>query len=118
MSRSRLTALIVLLVLAGYDFSFQPQRLVDSFQALRCCREHCQKSGPISAAERCCGVAADQAGLRAVHAHAVDVGAAATALLPGTIDQTPITAVEVVVTANAEPSRAPPLFLSNQSFLL
>jgi hypothetical protein len=119
MTRSRAIALVVFLALAGYDFSFRPQRLVDSFKALRCCREHCQKSGPISAAERCCGVAQDQAGLRAVHTNAADIhAAAADIMLPGAVDVAPALVVEALVIATCEPSRAPPIFLSNQAFLL
>jgi hypothetical protein len=118
MNRGRAIALVILVALVGYDFGFQPQRLVDSFKAMRCCREHCQKSGPVSAAERCCGVIEDQAGLRAVHVNAPDLRAAADIDLPGVVDAAPSIVVASRVTTEAEPSRSPPIFLTNQSFLL
>ncbi len=118
MNRGRAIAVLLLLALAGYDFGFQPQRLVDSFKAMRCCREHCQKSSPVGATERCCGVVEDQAGLRAVHASAPDLRAAADVDLPGIVGAAPPVVVESLVTAKAEPSRSPPIFLTNQSFLL
>lgn len=116
MSRSRTIALLVLLVLAGYDFGFQPQRLVASFKALRCCTEHCQKPRPISAAERCCGVAQDQAGLRAVHAASPDPGADAIVVLPGVVELPAPTVVAADAVIDAQPSRAPPIFLAKQVF--
>lgn len=118
MRRGQSIALLVLFALTAYDFSVRPQRLVESFKALRCCTQHCQKSGNMSEAERCCGVVQDQAGLRAVHAGSPDVGAAAAIVLPGRLELPAPILIEVSWTQTAEPSRAPPIFLANQSLLI
>jgi len=110
--------MVVLLMLAGYDFGFQPHRLVASFRAMQCCRENCHKSRPLSAAERCCGVAQDHAGLRAVHANAPDLRAGAIAVTPDQIDIAPMIIAEADIVSASEPSRPPPIFLANQALLL
>ena len=116
MRRGPSIALIALFVLASYDLSIRPQRLIESFRVMRCCVEHCQRPGNMSSAERCCGVAQDAGGLRAVSAVAPDFGGVAAVLLPARVEVFKPT--ENAVALADEPSRGPPIFLSHLSLLL
>jgi hypothetical protein len=119
MRRRHGIALIVLLVLAGYDFTIRPQRLVESFRAMRCCSEHCQRPSNMNSAERCCKVTQDQAGLRAVDTTSPDVDGPSAVVFPGSIVS--LSAPEpsdLVPPWGCDPSRSPPIFLSNSSLLL
>lgn len=119
MRRGPFIALIALIVLASYDLSVRPQRLVESFRAMRCCAEHCQRPGNMSSAERCCGVAQDHAGLRAVDNTSPDFDGAVAVVVPGWAAATPAgPQVQVALTPRVDPSRSPPIFLSNLALLL
>lgn len=111
-------ALVAIVVIGGYDLSTSPQRLAQSFAAMRCCAEHCRKGVNMSGAERCCGVAQDQAGVRAVHAAPCAAGQDVPAAFSATVEVTPSTSRCLTWPAGTEPSRAPPLFVVNRTFLL
>lgn len=118
MRRGQVIIVLLLLMVAAYDFGVTPLRLAQSFAAMRCCMEHCRKAVSMSSAERCCGVVQDHASTRVVQSTPSGTELSAQSVFLVTVEQGVPPAQTCTREARTDPARASPLFVTNQVFLL